>query len=100
MQIVANGLPGSRLGMAVSRKIGPAHVRNQARRRLRELFRRNKDRFPAGWDLVVIAQPAIATVSFQELQAEFLGAVLEAARKRAPRRSQDRSSSGSSAATS
>jgi len=43
-----------RLGLSVGRKIGPAVRRNRAKRILREIFRRNKDLFPEGYDFVFI----------------------------------------------
>ncbi len=52
-----NHLPHSRLGMAVSRKVGNAVVRNRIRRRIRESFRLLQHDLPAGYDLVVIARP-------------------------------------------
>lgn len=46
----------ARLGITVSKKIGGAVVRNRVKRWLREAFRRQKDRFPAGADVVFVAK--------------------------------------------
>jgi ribonuclease P protein component len=48
-----NGLPHPRLGLAVSRKVGSAVVRNRWKRIIREAFRKSRVHLPAGLDLVV-----------------------------------------------
>lgn len=48
--------PGPRLGLAVSRKVGPAVVRNRIRRILKEFFRRQASTLPAV-DLVIVVKP-------------------------------------------
>ena len=68
--------------------------------RVRVVFRRNKGRSLAGWDLVLTAQPAMAALSYQAARAEFLGALSEAARRWSQQSSRNGSLSGSSAATS
>jgi len=44
----------SRLGLSVSRKVGGAVVRNRWKRVLREAFRLNVQRMPAGIDYVIV----------------------------------------------
>ncbi len=49
-----NGLPHLRLGLSVSRKVGPAVHRNRLRRLYREAFRLTRHEMPGGLDLVLI----------------------------------------------
>lgn len=67
VRALANGLPHSRFGFAVGRRVGKAVVRNRVKRRLREIVRALD---PAGgWDVVIIARPAAATADFAALTA-------------------------------
>lgn len=49
-----NGLPHSRLGLSVSRRLGGAVARNRWKRLLREAFRRVRRELPEGLDLIVV----------------------------------------------
>src|SRR5438552_5464453 len=49
-----NGLPHLRLGLSVSRKVGPATHRNRLRRLYREAFRLTRHEMPTGLDLILI----------------------------------------------
>ena len=48
-----NQLPYTRLGLSVSRRVGPAVVRNRWKRLIREAFRLSRHELPVGLDLVV-----------------------------------------------
>ena len=61
---------GTRLGITVSRKVGGAVQRNHVKRRIREWFRRHRERIRPTQDLVVIAKPGAATLSYAEIAAE------------------------------
>lgn len=51
-----NRTDGNRVGVTVSKKLGKAHVRNRTRRRIREVYRLNEEKFQPGWDIVVVAR--------------------------------------------
>lgn len=67
-----NRTAANRVGITVSKKLGKAHVRNRTRRRLREVYRLNEDRFLPGWDIVVVARTKAIHVSFADLTAAYL----------------------------
>jgi ribonuclease P protein component len=50
----------SRLGLAVSRKVGGAVERNRVKRRLRTAFEPLQDTLPGGRDFVLIVRPGFA----------------------------------------
>ena len=67
IRVLANALPQSRFGFAAGKRVGKAVVRNRVKRRLREAVR---SLAPAGgWDVVVIARPAAASMDFASLRA-------------------------------
>lgn len=69
----ANDTGRARLGITASRKVGKAVVRNRLKRRIREVYRRWRERasLPA-LDLVVHLKPEAKKASFDELRRELL----------------------------
>ncbi len=60
-----------RVGFTASKKIGKAHDRNRAKRRLRELSRLNlKPKAQKNHDYVFIARPQILRHKFEDLQKD------------------------------
>jgi len=52
-------LETTRFGLSTGRALGGAVVRNRVRRRLREALRMMSPSFQPGWDVLIIAKPAI-----------------------------------------
>ena len=74
LYILENDLPHHRLGVTVSRRIGPSVVRNRIKRQLREVFRRNKQAIFPSCDVVVNARRSAATSSSHQIRRDLLGA--------------------------
>jgi len=75
-----NGLDRDRLGIVASRRVGGAVVRNRAKRRLRELFRREEPdcahaRGRQPMDVVAIARAELATAPFAAVESDFQAAL-------------------------
>ena len=62
----------NRVGITVSKKLGKAHVRNRVRRRFREVYRLNEEKFFSGWDIVVVARSKAVDASFDKLTKSYL----------------------------
>ncbi len=62
----------NRVGITVSKKLGKAHVRNRVRRRLREIYRLNEEKFQPGWDIVVVARSRAVDAKFSKLTDSYL----------------------------
>ncbi len=68
----------NRVGVTVSKKLGCAVVRNRVRRRLREIYRLNEERFSPGWDIVVVARHRCIHADFRKLTAAYLSLAQQA----------------------
>ena len=67
-----NGTDTNRVGITVSKKLGHAVVRNRVRRRLRDVYRLNEEKFLPGYDIVVVARSKAVTAPFSQLTAGYL----------------------------
>ncbi len=76
LMVLARTDSDRRLGVTVTKKVGPAVARNRVKRVMREVFRRNRQLFPGGADVVAIAKKGAPELGY----AEALGEVERASR--------------------
>ena len=62
----------NRVGITASKKLGKAHIRNRIRRRVREVYRLNEDKFQPGWDIVVVVRSKAIDADFNQLTEAYL----------------------------
>jgi len=70
-----NGRDRDRLGIIASKRVGDAVRRNRAKRRLRELFRREAGVSGRPLDLVAVARPGLGEAPFAAVRTDFLAAL-------------------------
>ena len=69
------GMPGPRLGVITSRRVGHAVARNRLRRQMREIFRHHQDKLGPAVDLVLVMRSSAVGLPSAELEARFLKAI-------------------------
>jgi ribonuclease P protein component len=76
--IVKNSLDVVRIAVSVKKKVGKAVERNYEKRLVRECFRREKDHFPKGFDLLVIVKQTTDDfdLSYRSLKSLFRRSLL------------------------
>ena len=80
VRFVPNALDHDRFGISTGRRLGGAVMRNRVRRRIREILRGTHVASGHGCDILVVARPAAADASFNELR-EALERILASIRR-------------------
>lgn len=61
-----------RVGITVSTKVGKAVVRNRVRRRIREVYRLNRERLRPGYDIIAVARVRAGACEYRDIEKSFL----------------------------
>ncbi len=67
MRFLRTDLDVTRFGLSTGRRLGGAVIRNRVRRRLREALRVMAPSFQPGWDVLIIARPALVEADHDAL---------------------------------
>ena len=68
VSVCASNLPHNRYGFVAGRRLGQAVIRNRCKRRLRALIQSLHDSLRQGYDIVLVARPAMRRQRFADLQ--------------------------------
>ncbi len=63
---------GNRFGVSVSKKVGNSVVRHRIKRRLKEIYRLNEDRYTESFDIAAIARFAASGADYRTLERSLL----------------------------
>ena len=67
-----------KVGLAVTKKVGHAVVRNKVRRRLREIIKKHVPTLKQNNNIIIVARDNITEASFEKLSNEFLKLIKKA----------------------
>ena len=65
--VCKNDMDVTRFGVTTKRGIGNAVIRNRARRRLRAALQQLQPQVANGWDIIVLARPALLDADWQSI---------------------------------
>lgn len=67
MYVRENGLARNRIGISVSKKVGNSVVRHHLTRLIRESYRLSEEKYPVGYDLVLVVRVQAKDCTYFEI---------------------------------
>ncbi|HEY5040045.1 MAG TPA: ribonuclease P protein component, partial [bacterium] len=61
-----------KFGVSLGRALGKAYLRNRLKRRLKEIYRVEKEQFRGGYQVILVPRRGSVARTFDELKASFL----------------------------
>ena len=83
LNVAVNGLDHNRYGFVTSKQLGNAVIRNRARRVLRAAVRSLHSQLQPGYDIVIVARPALVGQPFGAIQRIIAELVIQSGLMRA-----------------
>lgn len=71
LYLVSSKTKSIKVGLAVTKKVGKAVVRNRIRRQLREIIKKQVPSLKQNYNIIVVARDNITSASFETLTNEF-----------------------------
>jgi ribonuclease P protein component len=71
LYLVSSKTKSIKVGLAVTKKVGKAVVRNRIRRQLREIIKKRVPSLKQNYNIIVVARDNITSASFETLTNEF-----------------------------
>lgn len=62
----------NRVGLTCGKKLGHAVVRNRVRRRIREIYRLNREKMLPGWDIIVVGRGRSVKGPYEKMNEAYL----------------------------
>lgn len=72
LYFLSNNLEICRFGFTTSKKVGNAVTRNRIRRLFREACRLNVEKFPGGFDFILLARRDIVGLNYKQVEESLL----------------------------
>ncbi|AFS79923.1 ribonuclease P protein component RnpA [Gottschalkia acidurici 9a] len=72
MFFIKNELGFNRVGFSTTKKLGNSVVRNKFKRRMKESYRLNKDKFKQGYDIVFLSRPSAKDIDYKSIESAIL----------------------------